>query len=100
MSEIVLNGKTYDEDELLDSLGYVLASSYRFSVIKYIGNGVRIPSDIAKEIGVRTNHISNVLSDLKKNELVFCINEKAHKGRLYKNTELSLAILQYLKEME
>ncbi len=89
-----------NEDEILNSLGYLMASSYRLSVIKYIGKGVKIPSDIAKQIGVRTNHISNVLADLKENNLVICLNEDAHKGRLYKNTELSLEILKYLQEME
>ena len=89
-----------NEEELLISLGYVMASSYRLRVIKYIGTGVKIPSDIAKKIGVRTNHISNVLSDLKENGLVICLNENANKGRLYKNTELSLEILRYLKEMD
>ena len=89
-----------NEDELLNSLGYVMASTYRLSVIQYIGNGVKIPSDIANKIGVRTNHISNVLSDLKENGLVVCLNENAHKGRLYKNTDLALAILKYLNEMD
>ena len=89
-----------NEDEILKSLGYVMASSYRLGVIKYIGKGVKIPSDIAKKIGVRTNHISNVLADLKDNGLVICLNEDAHKGRLYKNTELSLEILNYLNEMD
>ena len=63
------------EEEIFDSLGYVMASTYRLSVIQYIGNGVKIPSDIARKIGVRTNHISNVLSDLKQNGLVICLNE-------------------------
>lgn len=89
-----------NEDEILKPLGYVMASSYRLSVIKYIGNGVKIPSDIAKKIGVRTNHISNVLADLKENGLVICLNEDAHKGRLYKNTELSIEIINYLDSMD
>ena len=89
-----------NEEELLISLGYVMASSYRLRVIKYIGTGVKIPSDIAKKIGVRTNHISNVLSDLKENGLVICLNENANKSRLYKNTELTLEIIRYLKEMD
>ena len=88
-----------NEEEILNTLGYVMASTYRLSVIQYIGNGVKIPSDIARTIGVRTNHISNVLSDLKEKGLVVCLNENAHKGRLYKNTEMSLEILKYLKEM-
>ena len=89
-----------NDEKVLNTLGYVMASSYRLSVIKYIGNGVRIPSDIAKKIGVRTNHISNVLADLKKNGLVVCLNENAHKGRLYKNTDLALNILEYLNNMD
>ncbi|WP_407422440.1 transcriptional regulator [Methanobrevibacter sp.] len=88
-----------EEEEILDTLGYVMASTYRLAVLEYIGKGVKIPSDIARTIGVRTNHISNVLSDLKEHGLVVCLNENAHKGRLYKNTELSLEVLKYLKEM-
>ena len=87
-----------NEKDILDSLGYVMASTYRLKVLQYIGNGVKIPSDIAKEVGVRTNHISNVLADLKRNGLVVCLNEDAHKGRLYKNTELAQSILKYLDE--
>ncbi|MBR6025109.1 MAG: transcriptional regulator [Methanobrevibacter sp.] len=88
------------EEEFLNSLGYVMASAYRLKVIQYIGNGVKIPSDIAKKIGVRTNHISNVLADLKQNNLVVCLNEDAHKGRLYKNTDLALEVLKYINDME
>lgn len=88
------------EEEILNLLGYVMESSYRLKVIQYIGNGVKIPSDIANKIGVRTNHISNVLADLKANGLVICLNENAHKGRLYKNTDLSLEILKYINEMD
>ncbi|SDA39383.1 transcriptional regulator [Methanobrevibacter millerae] len=89
-----------NEKDILDSLGYVMASTYRLKVLQYIGKGVRIPSDIANEVGVRTNHISNVLADLKRNNLVICLNEDAHKGRLYKNTELALDILKYLEETD
>lgn len=88
------------DEEFLNSLGYVMASVYRLKVIQYIGNGVKIPSDIATKIGVRTNHISNVLSDLKRNNLVVCLNEDAHKGRLYKNTDLALEVLKYINDME
>ena len=87
-----------NENDILESLGYIMASTYRLKVIRYLGNGVKIPSDIAREVGVRTNHVSNVLADLKRNGLVICLNEDAHKGRLYKNTELAMDILKYLDE--
>lgn len=43
-----------------------------------------IPSAIARDSGIRTNHISKVLSELKAHELVECINPEVRKGRLYR----------------
>lgn len=62
----------------------------------YFGESIKIPSAIAEDIGLRTNHVSNVLKDLKENNLVVCLNETARKGRLYKNTDLGLEILKFL----
>ena len=86
-----------NDDELFQLLGYVMASDYRKSILKSIGHTIKIPSAIAEEIGLRTNHISNVLNDLKKKNLVICLNEDAKKGRLYKNTDLALKILEYIE---
>ena len=57
---------------------------------------MKTPSNIAKEIDLRTNHVSNVLKELKEKELVVCLNEDARKGRLYKNTELGIKILEHI----
>ena len=46
---------------------------------------------------LRTNHVSNALKDLKEKNLVVCLNEEAHKGRLYKNTDLAIEILKYIE---
>ncbi len=85
-----------NNDEIFDLVGYVMASDYRTKILKSIGDGIKIPSAIAEEIGLRTNHVSNVLKDLKDKNLVVCLNEDARKGRLYKNTEYGLEILKYL----
>lgn len=45
---------------------------------------------------IRTNHISKVLSELKNEELVVCINEEARKGRLYKLTDDGVVVLNKL----
>ena len=42
---------------------------------------------IAKDIGIRPNHISMTLNQLKNKQLIKCINEEAKKGRIYKLTE-------------
>ena len=85
-----------NDDEIFKLVGYVIASQYRVNIMKNIGEGIKIPSAIAEDIGLRTNHVSNVLKDLKQNDLVVCLNDNARKGRLYKNTDLGLKILEYL----
>ena len=85
-----------NDDEIFDVVGYVMASEYRCNIIKSIGESIKIPSAIAEDIGLRTNHVSNVLKDLKEQGIVVCLNEEARKGILYKNTDLGLKILKYL----
>jgi hypothetical protein len=46
-----------------------------------------MPSEMAAEMDLRINQISAILSDLKKEDIVTCINEDAKIGRLYKLTE-------------
>lgn len=84
------------DEEIFRLVGYVMASEYRTKIIKSIGDDVKIPSVIADEVDLRTNHVSNVLKDLKKYDIVICLNEDARKGRLYKNTEIGLEILKYI----
>ena len=78
-------------------IGYVIASKYRLNILKSLNDTVKTPSLIAKDIDLITNHVSNVLKDLKEKNLVVCLNEEAHKGRLYKNTDLAIEILKYIE---
>jgi len=86
-----------NNDEKYKIIGYVIASKYRLNILKSLNDTVKTPSLIAKDIDLRTNHVSNVLKDLKENNLVVCLNEEAHKGRLYKNTDLGIEILKYIE---
>ena len=54
-----------NENDIFKLVGYVIASEYRTNIIKCIGNDIKIPSVIAEEVGLRTNHVSNVLKELK-----------------------------------
>lgn len=85
-----------DEKELFKKLGYVKISPYRTNTLKSIGENVKMPSEIGREIDVRTSQVSAALSDLKKEELVICVNEEMRKGRLYKCTQMGLEVLKYL----
>ena len=74
-------------DEMLTEISYVQISQYRTKVMKALEGEVKIPSNIARDSVIRTNHISKVLAELKAHELVECINPEVRKGRLYRLTE-------------
>ena len=83
-------------DEMLTEISYVQISKYRAKVMKSLENDIKIPTNIAKDSGIRTNHISKVLSELKAHELVECINPEVRKGRLYRLTEKGVKVTENL----
>lgn len=85
-----------DEKEFYSILGFIKISPYRTNTLKSIGEGLKIPSEIAKELDVRTSQVSAALHDLKEKNLVVCVNEDARKGRLYKCTPLGHEIIEKL----
>ena len=74
------------DDETLKSYGYVISSSYRERSVKSLNDSNKIPTDLAEDIGVRTNHISKVLRELKECGVAECINEDKRKNRVYRLT--------------
>ena len=84
-------------DEMLTEISYVQISQYRTKVMKALEGEVKIPSNIAKDSGIRTNHISKVLGELKKHELVECINPEVRKGRLYRHIEKGAMVTENLE---
>jgi len=53
-----------DEKELYQKLGHVKVSAYRTKTLKSIGHDIKMPSEIAKDIGIKTSQVSASLSDL------------------------------------
>lgn len=84
-------------DEMLIEISYVEISQYRKKVMKALDGEVKIPSNIAKDSGIRTNHISKVLGELKEHELVECINPEVRKGRLYRLTDKGEKVTENLE---
>ena len=84
-------------DEVLKVYGYVITSSYRERVVKSLAKHDMIPTKIAQDSGIRTNHISKVLSELKAKGIVVCTNERDKKNRNYHLTDLGKEIVEELK---
>lgn len=85
-----------DEKELYQKLGYVKVSAYRTKTLKSIGHDIKMPSEIANDICIKTSQVSASLSDLKKEKLVVCVNEEVRKGRLYKCTDKGIELQKYI----
>lgn len=84
------------EKEEIVAVSLVKSSQYRWKILKTIGDGIKMPSEIAKEVKIRLNHVSMFLTDLKRNGLVECLNEETRKGRLYQLTKLGKDVITKL----
>ena len=73
---------------MVTAISLLKSSEYRLKIIKAIGEETITPSEIAEKIGIRLNHVSMFLKELKENNLVKCLNEDTRKGRLYELTDL------------
>jgi len=85
------------EEDLLKLVAYINISTYRLKVLESIGDEIKMPKTISKDINIRINHVSKVLSELKEKEAIECINEDMSKGRLYRTTDLGKNVLTFLK---
>lgn len=83
-------------DEILIEISYVRTSTYRLRVMKALEGNLKIPSEIAKETGILTNHMSNTLRQLKEHGLVECVNPQSKKGRLYRLTPKGEELMRHI----
>ncbi len=86
------------DDETLKKYAFVSISSYRTKAVRSLKDDVKMPTEIAKDTGIRKNHISKVLRELKDNGIAECINEEARRGRLYRLTDTGDEIVEKLEE--
>lgn len=84
------------DDETPKLYGYVNISSYRAKAVKALEGSEKTPSSIAKDSGIKINHISNVLRQLKDCQVAECINEEAHKNRIYRLTEVGEEVAKHI----
>lgn len=94
-----MNSK-HNKDEIWKKVGFIKVSSKRYTILKTLKNNHLIPSEIAKQTELTPSQVSSCLHDLKKENLVRCLNEDKRKGRIYHTTELGLQVLEKLEENE
>ena len=87
-----------ENQEYINAFGYVKRSKNRQEIIKIIATTRKTPSDITEIMDTRFSLVSSILSDLKNNDIVVCLNEEDKTGRLYVLTKLGLEILDELDQ--
>lgn len=88
--------KTDMDDETLKLFAYINISSYRANAVRALKDEQKTPTRIAKDSGVRLNHISKILRELKECGVAVCLNEEDKKYRIYELTELGKVIAENL----
>lgn len=79
--------KTEDKKPLDESLGFILASNYRKQLMTVLENGPMTGSRLSEITGIHASHVSNTLKELRKRDLVECVNPEQRKGRLFTLTD-------------
>ena len=75
------------DDETLILLAYIKNAPTREKVLKsFIDEDFLRPIQISKKTGIRPNHVSKNLRDLREHELVYVINPEYTIPRLYRLT--------------
>ncbi len=80
---------------MVSGVSLVRSSLYRQKILSSLKGKTMTPSEIAKSVGFRLNHVSMVLKNLKKTGLVVCLNEENKRGRLYELTELGKKVVSH-----
>lgn len=86
-----------NHEQIMKKLAFINNSPYRQNTVKALQGSVKTPSEIGRENGIKTAHVSKILKELKTYELVECINEEVRKGRLYRLTPHGEEIAKQLK---
>jgi DNA-binding MarR family transcriptional regulator len=84
------------DSEIIELLAYVKISKYRTKILNILGKEMKFPSQLAKDLNLRTNEGSKLVRGLKEKKLVEVLNPEAKLGRFYKLTELGNEVLKNL----
>lgn len=84
------------DERLIQAISYLKSSKYRQSVVLLLHNNILTPAEIQQKLDIRLNHVSFYLKELKKMNIVVCLNEDTKKGRLYELTDLGNELYTYI----
>ncbi|MCL2156554.1 MAG: winged helix-turn-helix domain-containing protein [Methanobrevibacter sp.] len=88
--------KIYMEVETAEKLGWIKLSEHRKKIVIDLAGDYKIPTEISKSTDLSKSEVSRTLRDLKNKNIVVCLNEESHRGRIYTLTDEGKEILDYI----
>ena len=85
------------DEELIKAISAVKSSKHRQEILELIKGEILTPSEISKKSGLRLNHVSMYLNELKNSNLVECLNEDSKKGRLYATSKFGKRVADMIR---
>ena len=84
-----------------DDVGFLKANKLSRKIIEFLEStkGPVTPLEISKATDIARSNVSTQLIELRKRNLVTCLNPKARKGRLYIITDKGRKVLKNIKEI-
>ena len=80
--------------------GYIIASEYRKKIISSLAKGPKSPKEISEETRLYLSHVSFVINELVKKELVECLTPNLKKGKIFSLTVKGKRFAEMLKTNE
>lgn len=77
-------------------IGKIKSSDWRFKVLRILRENMKMPSEVSREANISSSHISEVIGELEKMNLIECKNPSLRKGRIYAITKLGKDILDMI----
>ena len=82
-----------------NEVSYIVASKTRKSIMLNL-ESPRIPTFLAKEMGVNLSNISRALTELEGKGMVECLTPEQRVGKIYSLTKKGNKTLETIKNME
>jgi DNA-binding MarR family transcriptional regulator len=80
--------------------GFVIASSYRTTVLERLSESPATPSTIAEDTPISIAHVSRALQELRERDYAeLLVPEERHKGRIYGATDRGVEAAQKVREL-
>lgn len=82
-----------------NEVSYIVASKTRKSIMLKL-ESPRIPTFLAKDMGVNLSNISRALTELEEKGMVECLTPEQRVGKIYSLTKKGVKAIHTIKNME